>query len=74
MSYLINGCFYLFVPENIVKEMKELFNVQDGLAVRLWSKYMSSYFERLDRMDLTLQDCSIYTGQVKFRSLFSGNL
>ncbi|XP_062520293.1 ubiquitin carboxyl-terminal hydrolase 15-like [Corticium candelabrum] len=49
--------------ENIVKEMKELFNVQDGLAVRLWSKYMSSYFERLDRMDLTLQDCSIYTGQ-----------
>ena len=45
--------------------MKELFGVQDGCEVCLWSKHGSSSYDVLDRMDMTLQDSSIHTGHVK---------
>jgi ubiquitin carboxyl-terminal hydrolase 4/11/15 len=48
----------------VVQEMKKLFDVQDGQEVFLWSKYMSSSYEALDKMDMTLSDSGIYTGQV----------
>lgn len=44
--------------------MRKLFNVSDDKEVRLWSKYMNNMYEQLKRLSSTLQEASLYPGQV----------
>lgn len=44
--------------------MRKLFNISDDKDVRLWSKYMNNMYEQLKRLTNTLQEASLYPGQV----------
>eukprot|EP00118_Oscarella_pearsei_P015770 m.145130 g.145130 ORF g.145130 m.145130 type:complete len:176 (+) comp38411_c0_seq18:497-1024(+) len=48
----------------VVEVAREHFKIEKEQAVRLWSRYLSSSYERLEHLDQSLQEQSIYTGQV----------
>lgn len=50
--------------EQVEKTMRKLFNISDDKEVRLWSKYMNNMYEQLKRLSNTLQEASLYPGQV----------
>jgi len=50
--------------ENIEKEMRKVFQVDDSKEVRLWNKYMSNTYEHLGKPDNTVQDAGLFQGQV----------
>ncbi|XP_025106450.1 ubiquitin carboxyl-terminal hydrolase 15-like isoform X2 [Pomacea canaliculata] len=50
--------------EDVEKEMRKLFNIDESKEVRLWNRYMSNTYEHLSKKDNTLQDAGLYQGQV----------
>lgn len=50
--------------EHIEKEMRALFNIPDNKETRLWNRYSSNTYEHLSNKDSTVQDASLYQGQV----------
>jgi len=61
---LIWNCGRLWLIENIEKEMRKVFQVDDSKEVRLWNKYMSNTYEHLGKPDNTVQDAGLFQGQV----------
>ncbi|PVD25200.1 hypothetical protein C0Q70_15698 [Pomacea canaliculata] len=49
--------------EDVEKEMRKLFNIDESKEVRLWNRYMSNTYEHLSKKDNTLQDAGLYQGQ-----------
>ena len=54
----------LFFIDNVVKEMKKLFDIPENEEVRLWNKFMHNTYELLVKTDNTLQDHGYGSGQV----------
>ncbi|KAL4226967.1 Ubiquitin carboxyl-terminal hydrolase 15 [Mactra antiquata] len=50
--------------EQLEKVMRLEFNIPDNKEVRLWNRYMTNMYEQLNKKDNTLQDASLYNGQV----------
>ena len=43
--------------------MRAEFNIDNQAETRLWNKYSSSTYEQLSRMDNTVQDAGLFSGQ-----------
>ena len=54
--------------EQLEREMRREFSIEEGKEVRLWNRYMINTYEHLSKMDNTLQDSGIYQGQVSAAS------
>ena len=52
------------VADVIEKVMRELFEIKTEKEVRLWNKYMTNTYERLNKPDNTVQDVGLYPGQI----------
>ncbi|XP_065845579.1 ubiquitin carboxyl-terminal hydrolase 15-like isoform X2 [Oscarella lobularis] len=48
---------------NVIEYARKALDVDSDKEVRVWSRYMSSFSERLDKYEDTLQDHGIYSGQ-----------
>ena len=48
----------------IQKTMRELFNTPDNVHTRLWTKYTERTFELLNNLETTVQDSSLFHGQL----------
>ena len=40
------------------------FNIPSGAETRLWNKYTSNTYEQLTRLDHTVQDTGLFSGQL----------
>jgi ubiquitin carboxyl-terminal hydrolase 4/11/15 len=49
---------------NVVEEMKTMFGVTSGEEVRVWNKFMTNTYELISKMEQTLQDSGIGSGQM----------
>ncbi|KAL0152382.1 hypothetical protein M9458_052105, partial [Cirrhinus mrigala] len=47
----------------IEREMRKLFSVPDEKETRLWNKYMSNMFEKLTKLESTIQEAGLFQGQ-----------
>ena len=50
--------------EHIQKVMRTEFNIAEGSEARLWNKYSSNTFEQLSKLDHTVQDAGLFSGQL----------
>merc|ERR1719186_318716 len=50
--------------EHIEKLMRTEFNINEGVETRLWNKYTSNTYEQLARLDNTVQDAGLFSGQL----------
>jgi len=50
--------------EDVITTMRDLFNINSSVSVRLWVKYTSNTFEQLGKLDQTVQDAGLFTGQL----------
>lgn len=48
-----------------MSEMKKTFNISEDTETRVWNKYMSNSCELLTNIEHTVQDASLYPGQVQ---------
>jgi len=49
--------------ETVLKEVRKVFNIEDTVEARLWSKYSRNTFEPLFDLEQTIQDSGIYVDQ-----------
>ena len=54
----------LVFAEDVITTMRDLFNINSSVSVRLWVKYTSNTFEQLGKLDQTVQDAGLFTGQL----------
>ncbi|XP_073689364.1 ubiquitin carboxyl-terminal hydrolase 15-like [Garra rufa] len=65
MDYIVSRRFSKEDTIGIIQqEMRKLFSVPDEKETRLWNKYMSNTFEKLTKLDSTVQDAGLFQGQV----------
>jgi len=50
--------------EHIEKLMRTEFSINEGVETRLWNKYTSNTYEQLARLDNTVQDAGLFSGQL----------
>ena len=50
--------------EHIQSVMRTEFNIADDADTRLWNKYSSNTYEQLSRLDNTVQDAGLFSGQL----------
>ena len=50
--------------EDVIGVMRGLFGIESGVSVRLWVKYTSNTFEHLGKLDNTVRDAELLTGQL----------
>merc|ERR1719300_88994 len=50
--------------EHIQSVMREEFNIPSDTETRLWNKYTSNTYEQLSRLDNTVQDAGLFSGQL----------
>jgi len=50
--------------DDIISVMRKLFDINDEVQVRLWVKYSSSTYEKLNNAESTLQDAGLFPGQL----------
>ncbi|KAL3853771.1 hypothetical protein ACJMK2_017284 [Sinanodonta woodiana] len=50
--------------DDLEKEMRRTFNIDEKKEVRLWNRYTTNTYEQLTKPDKTLQDAGLYQGQV----------
>ena len=50
--------------EHIQSTMRTEFNIAEDSDVRLWNKYSSNTFEQLSKLDHTVQDAGLFSGQL----------
>ena len=62
---LANTFSYSTFVGNVIEYARKALDVDADKEVRVWSRYMSSFSERLDKYEDTLQDHGIYSGQVR---------
>ena len=48
--------------------MREEFNIATEADTRLWNKYTSNTYEQLARLDNTVQDAGLFSGQSRSRT------
>ena len=46
--------------------IKELFGIPALEETRLWIKYTSNTYEQLSRLDMTVRDAGLFSGQLVF--------
>lgn len=44
--------------------MRKQFDISDDKEVRLWNKYMTNTYEHLNKLEQTLQEAGLYSGQI----------
>ena len=47
----------------IDQEMRKLFEIPDNVETRLWNRYTANTYEQLAKLDATVQDTGLYSGQ-----------
>ena len=50
--------------EHIQSVMRTEFNIDSEVETRLWNKYSSNTYEQLSRLDNTVQDAGLFSGQM----------
>lgn len=50
--------------EEVEKVMRKKYEIPDDKEVRLWNKYMTNTYEPLNKMEQTLQEAGLYSGQI----------
>lgn len=50
--------------EDVEKVMRKQFDISDDKEVRLWNKYMTNTYEHLNKLEQTLQEAGLYSGQI----------
>ena len=70
MLILVTIFQYIFLAEVLV-EAKKALNIPEDVETRLWHKYMQNTYEIIIKMDTTLQDHTITSGQVEMVYSFS---
>jgi len=48
----------------VAKDMKEIFSIPEEEEVRVWSRFVTCTYELINKMDLSLQDSSLSSGQI----------
>ena len=43
--------------------MRKLFDIPDNVETRLWNRYTANTYEQLAKLDATVQDTGLYSGQ-----------
>ena len=43
--------------------MRKLFEIPDNVETRLWNRYTANTYEQLTKLDATVQDTGLYSGQ-----------
>ena len=43
--------------------MRKLFDIPDNVDTRLWNRYTANTYEQLSKLDATVQDTGLYSGQ-----------
>lgn len=62
---LIGIELYLLSAESLVVQMRSIFHTSQDKQIRLWLSYGSTGYQVLNnKWDSTLQDASLYSGQV----------
>lgn len=44
--------------------MRKKYEIPDDKEVRLWNKYMTNTYEPLNKVEQTLQEAGLYSGQI----------
>ena len=47
----------------IDQEMRKIFDIPDNVETRLWNRYTANTYEQLAKLDATVQDTGLYSGQ-----------
>ena len=55
--------FSLIPAEQIEKQLRRIFSIDDNVSIRLWSKFNSDTFEPISEMTNTVQETGLYSGQ-----------
>jgi len=50
--------------DNVISVMRELFDISENVEVRLWVKFTSNSYEKLSKLDSTVQDAGLFPGQL----------
>ena len=51
---------------DVLNVIKELFGIPALEETRLWNKYTSNTYEQLSRLDMTVRDAGLFSGQLIF--------
>ena len=43
--------------------MRKIFDIPDNVETRLWNRYTANTYEQLAKLDATVQDTGLYSGQ-----------
>lgn len=54
----------LYQSGHVMSELRKVFSIPEETETRLWIKYVSHSCELLSNMEQTVQDASLYQGQV----------
>ena len=56
-------CYEILPTATIDQEMRKLFDIPDNVETRLWNRYTANTYEQLGKLDATVQDTGLYSGQ-----------
>ena len=68
MKFFFNISVLLFLircifTATIDQDMRKLFDIPDNVETRLWNRYTANTYEQLGKLDATVQDTGLYSGQ-----------
>ena len=61
--HILITLFYDKFTATIDQEMRALFDIPDNVETRLWNRYTANTYEQLGKLDATVQDTGLYSGQ-----------
>ena len=63
ISAFLTLLFLFEYTATIDQEMRKLFDIPDNVETRLWNRYTANTYEQLAKLDATVQDTGLYSGQ-----------